>query len=91
MNQEVTTINLGQSLTHTNVMLYRDMIAKYSEQSSLTINCFELKTIDGDGVALLTDLFMAFNKARRHLHIINLRDQPLAMFKVLEVDTFLKE
>ena len=89
---EVTTIKLGHELTHTNVMLYRNMIARYSEQPELTINCFDLETIDGDGVALLSDLFMAFKMANRILHITNVRgSQPLAMFKALEIYELIKE
>ena len=88
---QVTTINLGHELTHANVMLYHDMIAKYSEQPELTINCFDLKVIDGDGVALLSDLFMAFNMAKRTLKIVKLKGQPLEMLRALEVYDLIKE
>ena len=90
--QEVTTINLGQELTHKTVMLYKPMFERYIPgiTDTLTIGCRDLKVLDGSGLALLAWAFMKLGIDKKRLILHNVKGQPLAILTHLDVIEILK-
>lgn len=83
----VTTIKLGERLTHESVLHWRGVFENWmpTVDGTLTVDCLDLHTIDGDGIGLLA---WAINKRKldkKDLKLDNVLGQPRRMLKTLGI------
>jgi len=57
-----------------------------TKPTKVTVDLAALDLIDSSGVAALVKLYKAVRGAGGQVHILNARDQPLAIFKLLRMD-----
>jgi anti-sigma B factor antagonist len=57
-----------------------------SKPAKVEVDLAQLDLIDSSGVAALVKLYKGVRGAGGNVHIINARDQPLAIFKLLRMD-----
>ena len=87
----IATLRIEGELDAVSVVDLRPIIGKVSEErpSKVMVDLSALRMIDSSGVGAIVALFKAVRAYNGDLKVLNLRDQPLAIFRLLRLDSVL--
>jgi len=87
-NGDVTTLRISGSLDALSTPDLRPMIDALvaEKRPSITVDLTDLRLIDSSGVGAIVSLYKRMRALGAKVEVVGLKDQPLAIFRLLRLD-----